>query len=112
MATGGGGCLGRRGEDLWRGGFGRRHLGARRGFLVKPQGGHLGTGLVLYGLRKDGTEFPVDISLAPLETEEGILVTSAIRDITERKQLEMDLRLTQDKLRTLAHTLIANEEEI
>jgi PAS domain S-box-containing protein len=68
--------------------FHDRHRRHRGGYLGRPGVRPMGAGLQLYARRKDGSEFPVEISLSPLRTEQGMLVSAAVRDITSRKQAE------------------------
>ena len=73
--------------------FRNKHPGFRTSFFASPAARSMGVGRDLHGRRKDGSEFPVEIGLNPIETEEGLLVLSAIVDITERKRAEEKFRL-------------------
>lgn len=75
------------------------HLDHRRRFHEHPQTRRMGAALDLRGRRKDGSEFPVEISLSPLHTDAGMVVLSAIRDISDRKRIEEELRKAHAELR-------------
>jgi len=84
--------VGMRVESLVPERFADVHGGHRDDYFDDPRARAMGVGLDLYARRKDGTEFPVEISLSPLETEDGTLITAAIRDITERRKAEGKFR--------------------
>ncbi len=68
--------------------FRHAHVGQRSRYIHKPYTRSMDSGLDLYGMRADGSEFPLDISLAPVDTAEGKLVAATVRDVTDRKRLE------------------------
>ena len=73
--------------ERYRGGHGRH----RDGYFADPRTRPMGANLELHGRRRDGSEFPAEISLSSIETEDGVLATAAIRDISDRKRAEREL---------------------
>jgi len=75
-----------------------QHQGHRDNYTAHPKVRRMGAGLDLYGRRKNGSEFPVEISLSPVPTAHGVLVLSAIRDVSDRKRTEEELRRAHQEL--------------
>ena len=86
--------------------FRREHPELREQFAAAPRARPMGAGRDLYGLKRDGTEFPVEIGLNPIETEEGTMVLAAIVDITERKRHEAAISESQHRLQQLHAELL------
>src|ERR1039458_1726439 len=76
----------------------RQHHHHRESFVETPKTRRMGADLDLYGRRRNGSEFPVEISLSPVSTENGTFVLSAIRDISDRKRIAEELRRANEEL--------------
>jgi PAS domain S-box-containing protein len=87
--------LGQKVKNIIPEGFAERLIADALRTTAEALAQQIGTGIELHGRRKDGTVFPIEIMLSPLESAEGILVTAAIRDISERKQLARQLHQSQ-----------------
>jgi PAS domain S-box-containing protein len=90
--------LGQPVENLMPDRFRGNHLGHREQFAHAPRLRMMGSGMELFGRRKDGAEFPVEISLSPFKSKDGVLVFSAIRDITLQKQAQKELAEAKETL--------------
>jgi len=86
-----------------------KHVGHRNSFIRQAGAREMGVGIELKAVRKNGTQFPVEISLSPIQTEEGMLISASVRDISERKQAQLALIKLNEELE---HRVIERAQEL
>src|SRR6058998_2493532 len=89
--------------------FRDRHVGDRKGFLSEPSNRAMGAGRDLFGRRKDGSEFPVEVGLNPIHTGQGLFVLASVIDITARKQAELENQLRNMELARVGRVAVMGE---
>ena len=101
--------IGRHIETLVPERFRDRHVGYRNGFLSEPSSRAMGAGRDLFGRRKDGSEFPVEVGLNPIHTGQGLFVLASVIDITARKQAELEHHLQNMELARVGRVAVMGE---
>ncbi len=101
--------IGRHIETLIPERFRDRHVGDRKGFLSEPSSRAMGAGRDLFGRRKDGSEFPVEVGLSPIHTGQGVFVLASVIDITARKQAELEHQLQNMELARVGRVAVMGE---
>jgi PAS domain S-box-containing protein len=85
--------------------FRSRHPSYRENYNAHPSTRQMGAAMNLFGLRKDGTEFPVDIMLKPMETGSGLIVLSFVRDVTEQRAAQEAARIRDQQLQSIVQSI-------